>query len=1566
MHVSLRVFVYSALMFCCALKVHAEGSKELTANGGSRAFWRSSTVVTDQFPFPYLGIIKVYANVGESIYMGSSAQGIGVGTITWRAPDGTTGTSGNSTTIGRIQDRNEETLGPRLTTNGVDPGYNPYIVTVGAGQAGVWVLTFNPTNPAVAGGTAPIVPANNPWTQNPNSWYIAAFDVSVRNAANTAFLSGRAFMNMFAAITSSVGATFGSFNGIFNILTRDGYQYTVNANGMQGVAFDFFVNNKGFRNASGDASYLSIAGIGTTAGTIPVHNPTLADDATNVTYKLFLSAPNTDLPVSAATADGPTWLLTTPIVPTLSNFVFTGTEGTPNQSGAAPLGGSFSFTSTAAGSYRISLDVNQNGIFTDVSDRLLTGFAVIGNNIVAWDALDGEGNPVPGGTTFLPGSIRIELFSGEVHFPLLDVERNPTGIIVTRINGLNAPDNVLFWDDHNIPDIGTPSVPKRNLDGQSSATNGHNWSLNFGNDNGMDSWSYISSAPLLNTVNLVVGQADLQVVRITPSAATFCDGATASYEVEVRNNGPSAVTNAPFNFRWPFNLTGVNVTFSVTTGTVTLSGVNNTPGVYHADLTMSNGGTIVFTITGTVSSGSIATSADIMRTADVTDPDATNPDIPIPVDALAECNAGPSGVGCNNIVSNTVVVGSAVTNNTVSAAQQICPGAVPAALTGSVPAGGTGTFTYLWESSTTNNIVGFAAAAGVNNGQGYAPAALSSTTWFRRVVNSGCSSTSVAVEITVTPPPAAPVVTPTQPTCAVATGTITVTPVAGLTYSINGVDYSAGPFVVTPGTYQVTARNVAGCTSPATQVIINAQPVTPAVPVATPTQPTCAVATGTITVTPVVGLTYSINGADYSASGTFTNVAAGTYQVTARNVDGCTSTATQVVINAQPVTPAAPVATPTQPTCAVATGTITVTPMAGLTYSINGTDYGASGTFTNVAAGTYQVTARNVDGCTSTATQVVINAQPVTPAAPVATPTQPTCAVATGTITVTPVAGLTYSINGTDYSAGPFIVTPGTYQVTARNADGCTSTATQVVINAQPLTPAAPVATPTQPTCAVSTGTITVTPVAGLTYSINGTDYSAGPFTVTPGTYQVTARNVDGCTSTATQVIINAQPVTPVVPVATPTQPTCAVATGTITVTSVAGITYSINGTDYSASGTFTNVAPGTYQVTARNTAGCTSPSTQVIINAQPAIPAAPGVANITYCQGDVAAALTATGTNIKWYNAGTGGPALPSPVTPLTTTAGVTTYWASQTNAGGCESPRVSLTVTVFAKPTLQVTSSTVDMLAADPRRELTGNVTGGTFTGTGVVAEAGRFYFNPATAGAGTHTITYAYTSGGNCTVNTTFTITVTAPVADVVVTVIADNKPAGIGDPFDYTITAGNNGPGTATNVVVTDVLPATVEVVSTNATAGTVTGTSTVTWNIPTLPPNTTNTLTITVKPTQLGVVQNTVTIASGQTDNTPANNTSVVSKEIVGLKIPNVITPNGDGYNDRFVIKGLELYPQNQLTIINRWGNHVYEKRNYANDWTGNGLAEGTYFYIIKLTDREGKQHDLKGYLMINR
>lgn len=100
----------------------------------------------------------------------------------------------------------------------------------------------------------------------------------------------------------------------------------------------------------------------------------------------------------------------------------------------------------------------------------------------------------------------------------------------------------------------------------------------------------------------------------------------------------------------------------------------------------------------------------------------------------------------------------------------------------------------------------------------------------------------------------------------------------------------------------------------------------------------------------------------------------------------------------------------------------------------------------------------------------------------------------------------------------------------------------------------------------------------------------------------------------------------------------------------------------------------------------------------------------------------------------------------------------------------------------------------------------------------------------------------------------------------------------------------------------------------------------------------------------------------------------IKVEPVKLKIPNVFTPNGDGYNDYFIISldgggdlpggdskgmrgdGLEYedyeplnryYESSELTIFNRWGRIVYHSTDYQNDWDGGDLSDGTYFYVLK-------------------
>ena len=91
--------------------------------------------------------------------------------------------------------------------------------------------------------------------------------------------------------------------------------------------------------------------------------------------------------------------------------------------------------------------------------------------------------------------------------------------------------------------------------------------------------------------------------------------------------------------------------------------------------------------------------------------------------------------------------------------------------------------------------------------------------------------------------------------------------------------------------------------------------------------------------------------------------------------------------------------------------------------------------------------------------------------------------------------------------------------------------------------------------------------------------------------------------------------------------------------------------------------------------------------------------------------------------------------------------------------------------------------------------------------------------------------------------------------------------------------------------------------------------------------------------------------------------STVKERIVyvpDLQVPNVITPNGDGFNDLFKVSTAGT--SSKLEIFNRWGRKVYEQTNYQNNWGGDSQPAGVYYYL--LTSNNGAQ--TKGWLEIMR
>lgn len=87
---------------------------------------------------------------------------------------------------------------------------------------------------------------------------------------------------------------------------------------------------------------------------------------------------------------------------------------------------------------------------------------------------------------------------------------------------------------------------------------------------------------------------------------------------------------------------------------------------------------------------------------------------------------------------------------------------------------------------------------------------------------------------------------------------------------------------------------------------------------------------------------------------------------------------------------------------------------------------------------------------------------------------------------------------------------------------------------------------------------------------------------------------------------------------------------------------------------------------------------------------------------------------------------------------------------------------------------------------------------------------------------------------------------------------------------------------------------------------------------------------------------------GCTD-TLSKTVKIIEEMIDSLIFPNVFSPNSDGINDFFIIDKLDNihYLIRELKVFNRWGDVVYYKENYFNEWNGTNLSDGTYFYTFK-------------------
>ena len=197
--------------------------------------------------------------------------------------------------------------------------------------------------------------------------------------------------------------------------------------------------------------------------------------------------------------------------------------------------------------------------------------------------------------------------------------------------------------------------------------------------------------------------------------------------------------------------------------------------------------------------------------------------------------------------------------------------------------------------------------------------------------------------------------------------------------------------------------------------------------------------------------------------------------------------------------------------------------------------------------------------------------------------------------------------------------------------------------------------------------------------------------------------------------------------------------------------------------------------------------------------------------------------------------------------------------------------------------------------------NVTGGAF---GITTTAN----DPYGATGGTGGLAVAVSPGEIPGANPgSLCSTLTAGVNTRVVKTDAPD-PVQVGQPLTYTLAVQNLGSTTATNVVATDTLPASVTFVSANSTQGTCAlAGSTVTCAIGTLPGLAQATITIVVIPTTAGTISNTATVTQTEADTNPANNTdteptTVITSADLGVTIADSPDPVEAGQNITYAVR----------------------------------------------------------------
>ncbi len=404
-------------------------------------------------------------------------------------------------------------------------------------------------------------------------------------------------------------------------------------------------------------------------------------------------------------------------------------------------------------------------------------------------------------------------------------------------------------------------------------------------------------------------------------------------------------------------------------------------------------------------------------------------------------------------------------------------------------------------------------------------------------------------------------------------------------YSLDGMTFQNSPVFdnLSEGTYVITVMDNFGFTAQTNSIIITNPPILLVTATVSNSDLTASGSGGT------GSLEYSLDGVNFQSSPEFLGLSNGIYEVTVRDANGCTATATaQILVNSLIVQ----ALLVNDITCHnFNDGTIIVTVTGGIPpfqYSLDGMVFQNNNTFTNLSAGSYVVTVLDSDGFTQQSNFVNITNPPVLSLSVTVLEYDLTASGSGGT------GSLEYSLDGMNFQSNPEFLglSNGNYEVTVRDANGCTTTATaQIAVNSLVVQ----ASLENDITCHnFNDGTIIVAVTGGtppFQYSLDGMVFqNNNTFTnLSAGSYVITVLDSEGFTQETNSVDVTNPPALSLSVTVSEYDLTASGSGGT------GSLEYSLDGMNFQSSPEFLNLTNGNYEITVRDANGCTAMTTAQI-----------------------------------------------------------------------------------------------------------------------------------------------------------------------------------------------------------------------------------------------------------------------------------------------------------------------------------------------------------------------------------